>query len=51
MGDLTAHGGTVAMGFPTVMIGDVGMGGAGSMQALAMSAAKAAGKPLTEVCD
>ncbi len=26
MGDLTAHGGVIVMGFPTVMIGDVGAG-------------------------
>jgi uncharacterized Zn-binding protein involved in type VI secretion len=26
MGDLTVHGGSIVMGFPTVMIGDVGMG-------------------------
>jgi hypothetical protein len=26
MGDLTAHGGVIVMGFPTVMIGEVGMG-------------------------
>lgn len=26
MGDLTAHGGTIMIGCPTVMIGDVGMG-------------------------
>jgi uncharacterized Zn-binding protein involved in type VI secretion len=26
MGDLTAHGGTITVGFPTVMIGEVGMG-------------------------
>lgn len=51
IGDLTAHGGTITVGCPNVMIGDMGMGGAGSAQALAMSAAKAAGKPLTEVCD
>jgi uncharacterized Zn-binding protein involved in type VI secretion len=28
MGDLTVHGGVITVGFPTVMIGDVGMGGA-----------------------
>ena len=27
IGDVTAHGGTIVSGFPTVMIGDVGMGG------------------------
>ena len=26
MGDPTAHGGTIVLGFPTVMIGEVGMG-------------------------
>jgi hypothetical protein len=26
MGDLTVHGGSITMGFPTVMIGDIGMG-------------------------
>jgi uncharacterized Zn-binding protein involved in type VI secretion len=26
LGDITVHGGTVTVGFPTVMIGDVGMG-------------------------
>ena len=29
MGDLTAHGGTIVLGFPTVMIGDAGGGGGG----------------------
>lgn len=29
IGDLTAHGGVIVMGCPTVMIGDVGMGGGG----------------------
>src|ERR1051325_9159307 len=28
MGDLTAHGGTIVVGFPTVMIGDMGQGAA-----------------------
>src|SRR5215831_1850283 len=28
MGDLTAHGGTIVLGFPTVMIGDSGQGSA-----------------------
>ena len=30
MGDLTVHGGSIVVGFPTVMIGDVGMGAAGA---------------------
>jgi uncharacterized Zn-binding protein involved in type VI secretion len=29
IGDLTVHGGTIVVGFPTVMIGEVGGGGAG----------------------
>ena len=29
MGDQTAHGGMIAMGFPTVLIGESGSGGAG----------------------
>jgi uncharacterized Zn-binding protein involved in type VI secretion len=29
MGDMTAHGGNIVLGFPTVMIGDSGMGSAG----------------------
>jgi uncharacterized Zn-binding protein involved in type VI secretion len=27
IGDMTMHGGVIVMGFPTVMIGDMGMGG------------------------
>jgi uncharacterized Zn-binding protein involved in type VI secretion len=29
MGDMTAHGGTIILGFPTVLIGDAGGGGGG----------------------
>lgn len=29
MGDLTAHGGVIIVGFPTVIIGEIGMGGMG----------------------
>lgn len=43
LGDQTAHGGTISVGSPNVMIGD--SGGAGSPQAATMSAAKAAGSP------
>src|SRR5947209_13022958 len=43
LGDLTAHGGTIVIGFPTVIIGEVGMGGAGSAAAGTMSNAKLAG--------
>jgi len=28
IGDMTAHGGVIVMGFPTVIIGEMGMGGA-----------------------
>lgn len=41
VGDVTAHGGSVMVGLPTVMVGD--SGGAGSSQAATMSAAKAGG--------
>lgn len=51
MGDMTAHGGAIMGGCPTVLIGDSG-GGAGSPQGLTMSAAKAAGAPFTAMnCD
>ncbi|MBX3438076.1 MAG: PAAR domain-containing protein [Planctomycetaceae bacterium] len=50
MGDLTAHGGMIAIGCPTVFIGDVGMGGAGTTQGRALSAAKQSGMPFCEVC-
>lgn len=50
MGDLTMHGGSIAIGFPTVLIGDVGMGGTGSTQGMAMKAAKKAAAPFCEVC-
>jgi uncharacterized Zn-binding protein involved in type VI secretion len=51
MGDLTVHGGTIVMGCPTVIIGDVGMGGAGTAQGTAMSSAKKAAKPFCEECE
>ena len=57
IGDLTNHGGTVVSGFPTVIIGDAGGGGAGDFGganagafARALAAASAAGKPFCEVC-
>ena len=40
MGDLTTHGGTISIGFPTVMIGEMGMGGAVTTQGKAMQTAK-----------
>jgi uncharacterized Zn-binding protein involved in type VI secretion len=45
IGDPTVHGGKIAIGCPTVIIGDMGMGSQGA----AMSAAKAAGKPFCEL--
>ena len=50
VGDLTMHGGAITVGFPTVMIGEMGMGGAVTVQALVMSAAKKAAKPFCEKC-
>lgn len=50
MGDLTAHGGSITLGFPTVMIGDMGMGGAGGPQGAAMSMAKQGGAPFVQDC-
>jgi uncharacterized Zn-binding protein involved in type VI secretion len=34
MGDLTAHGGVISVGCPTVIIGDMGGGGAGCLDGL-----------------
>lgn len=52
IGDLTAHGGVIVLGFPTVMIGEMGMGGAVSAQAGTMQAAKLAGAAFTKTsCD
>lgn len=50
MGDSTIHGGVIMLGFPTVVIGESGMGGAVSAQGQAMSAAKSAAKPFCEKC-
>ena len=47
IGDPTAHGGTIILGCFTVIIGEVGMGGAGSPQAAIMSAAKKSGTCFT----
>jgi len=38
MGDSTAHGGTIALGCPTVMIGETGSGGGGGRGAMPASA-------------
>jgi uncharacterized Zn-binding protein involved in type VI secretion len=40
IGDLTAHRGVIMMGCPTVIVGEVGMGGAGSALGRTLSAAK-----------
>jgi uncharacterized Zn-binding protein involved in type VI secretion len=45
MGDLTAHAGTIAVGLPTVLIGDAGSG-----QANALKQAAASGAPFAENC-
>ena len=50
VGDLTMHGGAITLGCPTVMIGEVGMGGAGTAQGQALAAAKKAAKPFCEKC-
>jgi len=50
LGDLTAHGGTISVGCPTVLIGDAGMGGAGGPQGASLSAAKKSGVPFCEKC-
>ncbi len=50
VGDLTAHGGSIVVGCPTVMIGEMGMGKPVTVQALVMSEAKKAAKPFCEKC-
>jgi hypothetical protein len=54
MGDQTAHGGLIALGCMTVLIGDGASGGsgggAGTAQAMAMLAAKRGGKAFCEEC-
>lgn len=47
MGDSTAHGGIIAAGCPTVLIGDSG-GGAGSPQGQALRAARASGSAFAQ---
>ena len=52
IGDMTAHGGSIVVGCPTVIIGDVGMGGGGGAQAGTMKAAKLSGAAFTKMsCD
>jgi uncharacterized Zn-binding protein involved in type VI secretion len=47
MGDMTAHGGMITLGLPTVLIGEVGGGGA---QASALKNAAASGAAFCEKC-
>lgn len=52
LGDATLHEGKLADGCPTVLIGEVGAGGAGSVQGETMRAAKRAALPFTKTdCD
>jgi uncharacterized Zn-binding protein involved in type VI secretion len=46
IGDMTAHGGVIVMGFPTVIIGEVGMGGA---QGATLRAAAKSGAAFCEI--
>jgi uncharacterized Zn-binding protein involved in type VI secretion len=45
LGDLTVHGGVITVGCPTVIIGEMGMGGAVTTDGKCMSAAKSSGTP------
>ena len=52
IGDLTAHGGVIVLGCPTVIIGETGMGGGFGPQAGTMIAAKLAGSAFVKTnCD
>lgn len=46
--DLTVHGGVIVTGFPTVIIGEMGMGCSVSAQAAALRRAAQSGAPLCE---
>jgi uncharacterized Zn-binding protein involved in type VI secretion len=48
MGDLTAHGGVIIMGFPTVLIGDAGGGGGGGGGGAAMAGAGSFAQPAAQ---
>ena len=52
IGDQTAHGGVIVLGCFTVLIDDGSSGGGsgGTLQGIAMRAAKAAGKPFCKEC-
>jgi uncharacterized Zn-binding protein involved in type VI secretion len=47
MGDLTAHGGSIVIGFPTVLIGEVGLGSPVNVKSECMKQAKANGSAFT----
>ena len=49
LGDPMEHGGTIVVGFPTVLIGDAGSGGGGPSQGGALASAAAAGAPFCEL--
>jgi len=48
--DPTVHGGVIVLFCPTVIIGDVGMGGAGSPQGQALTAGQESGAAFCEEC-
>ena len=50
MGDMTAHGGVIVVGMPTVLIGDDGSPGGGGSQAAALKSAARNGTPFCEIC-
>ncbi|MFO1063538.1 MAG: PAAR domain-containing protein [Pirellulales bacterium] len=50
VGDLTAHGGVISVGFPMVMIGEMGMGSAATTQGKAMRQAKEGAVPFCQKC-
>jgi len=47
IGDMTAHGGVIVSGFPTVIIGNIGMGGVTSAFGLVLRSAKKNGTCFT----
>lgn len=51
LGDNTAHGGTIIFGFPTVMIGESGSGGATGGPGGGLVAAAKVGAPFCEICN
>jgi uncharacterized Zn-binding protein involved in type VI secretion len=49
MGDMTAHGGVIVMGFPTVLIGDAGGGGGAGGGGSAVMASSGVGGPANDM--